>query len=239
MTRLLMIVLTWLTMLAEPAMADKTFVTLNGKVMTCKDAVAFRDGPLADEWAAIQKSYSQPKADRQKALREELTKHIASLKQEWEKASEAHKRVIRTKAGLFVLGAAAKKAGDFVQKLPNLSETEKKGVGILMGKGEQIVNLTANSGTASLGASDVAKMIPASFSFILTGTAAHVVALAFLTDAGVDFGFALWDKSISDDAFSGEIKVLEESLAKLVERSSDIQIARVNAIKNNIDATCK
>jgi len=223
-----------------PANAQsKQFAVLNGKIVTCAEAFKFRDGRLHEELLVLLKAYDKDKATRQKEIRAEFQKHIAQLEKDWADAKPEMQKTIIVNSISLIFSIGGDHLGKTMSKISGLTGLEKNAAEFVTSRSLETKGLIIKAGfKQDIPPSDLIGLplgIVAALGTPIIGQA----VLAYGIGTGVvSLGIAGYDYYLTEVQYDQDIDNLKKALDRLIDRSVDLQIGRINSLKNDIDARC-
>ena len=236
--------LTWLTLagaaLAQPADPARKFAVIQGKVVTCKEAWDYRNGPLVRQYDILTSASEQEREARRKKIIAETNKHIDDLKTKIAAADKKKKREIAYALGMQAVAKIIDGYASGYLKKSGLSETDKKYADEAIKKSVEMQTMIVNA------AFEKAPDPKALLATKMVGILALVFPPAKPAEKvlewglfGIDVAALMGELYQINQDYDVQVEPLRELIAKLVANSSSVKIADVNRVKNEIDAACK
>jgi hypothetical protein len=227
-------------LLCTSASAKDFALISGGGVMSCKQAVAFRDGPLLAQYDALAARYDSGREARLKAVQQEFATHRAALATEWKRASASQRRALWANGITLAMSAVSAGTGKWLKGQKNLSAVDKIAAEILIERGTSTSSVVVKAGlTETIDPKEVLAIPVMTIAAAAGATIVGVIITTYaVTQGTIDTYFAWEQLKITDHDFAVQDAVFVKALDDVLARSSDAQIRRVNAMKNAIDAVC-
>lgn len=208
-----------------------------GKMISCLEAVHYRDNILIKEYDAIVVRYADGTVDRQKLLQEKLEVELKKLDAQWSRTSDQLKKRVAGQWVAITLSVVGSATASWAKA--KVTAQDKEAVGLLV---ERATNSSAIVANGTIGkqvsVSDVA-LLPVS----------AVVAVAFppaslgITVLSIGLGVIdqienLADLNLEEAAYRTSADVLKTALRNLALKSVTNQLRRLSDVKNEIDRAC-
>jgi len=215
----------------------------DGRVITCQQAVKYRDGRLFDELRVLDRDYANGKQQRIQHALNELNRHRGDLNNAWKRAETADKKKIAVNAIALVLSLAANATGRWAStKIPGGSgyDLDRRVVEHMIDRGGTLTGnvisgyFAKNVDMISIGLLPVCA--------IATAVESPVISIA-VTAVGLAEGllgirYSIADLYLDERDYTSQMAIFDQAIERLLEKSLDNQVQRINEIKNEIDAQC-
>jgi hypothetical protein len=239
MRSLTKVLLTFLSFaLSSGAAISKDFATIRGKVVTCEQAFAYRDGPLFYGFQMLTSPDEVEREKRRKATIAELSKHITKLKNDYSAKSAEQKKKLYASLGTFAVSGVVKESGaSTIERSTDVAT--KQYARVAMDRSVELQKILVD--TAFQNPPSAASVVG-----IPLGTLALAIPQLQLGAKiyeygvfGIDTLALVGDLYLTNEDYSKQIEQLEAALKTIVGRSTDIKVAAFIKVKNDIDAKCK
>lgn len=225
--------------LSAPASFGKDFATIRGKIVTCAEAFAYRDGPLFHGFQMLTSKDETERDVRRKAAIAELSKHVEKLRKDWNTKSAEQKKRLYSSLATFTLAEVVKKYGKAMIEQPGGDAATKRYAQIAIERSVDLQKTLVDTAFQSPPGA-------ASLAGLPLGTLALAVPQLQLGAKvyeygvfGIDALAMLGDLYLINEEYPKQIEQLEAAIQTVVSRSTDLKIAALNKVKNDIDKVCK
>jgi hypothetical protein len=218
---------------------NKQFALINGKIISCDEALKFRDGRLAEEIAVFVAAYDGDKAGRQKAVRERFETHIKRLEEAWTKAAPAKRDAIYANGINLALSILGTVVGNKVSSMPQVSANDRAAAKILADRSAALTGMLSSAGLGvEVAPADVIGL-PIAVVGALGTPVIGSAALAYGIGNGlIGVSFAGYDYYLDGKNYKVELAGFKDSLNRLIDKSIDLKLADFMRVKNEIDKKC-
>jgi hypothetical protein len=223
---------------AVPASA-KNFATINGKVVTCDEAFAYRDGTLYRSFAMLSSADETEREKRRKAAVADLSGHIAGLKTKWNESSAASRKKLAVGVTTFFLAAVIKKAGESTIASGTADQVTKNYAKVAMDRSIEMQKTLVETGFGNPpSAASVAGMPFGTLAMVIPQLqlGAKVYEIGVF---GIESAALVGDWYLNNFDYSQQIDQLEAAIRLIVSRSVAVKTSEFMKIKNDIDAACR
>ena len=221
--------------------AEKKVVIFNHgfNVLSCEEAIKFRDGELFLSYSDILDKYDPERETRINKIVQDFSKHANKLSKEWDHADkQARRKIAAAAAGLLIGEAASYYSKTALNGAKNLTDIEKRALNALSERGTSWVVFF---GQLSINKEPDMKTLvgmPATFLMTFFDMSVAGKVLTFGT-TGIDIMTALGERMIAENDFTKQSEILQKGAEKMLRSSRKVQLHELNKIKNDIDAQCK
>ncbi|MCU7886351.1 MAG: hypothetical protein KZQ82_19355 [Candidatus Thiodiazotropha sp. (ex Lucinoma annulata)] len=209
-------------------------------VITCQQAVDYRDGKLFAEYEAALRTYDAGKEDRIRLVRQEFVAQKARIIQEWKSANEANKRKVAANAVGVALSGGGLATAKWMNTRTALTPIEKQGAEILIDRGTTFIDTAISGGLTGDISTTGLVLLPV---LTVVGIVASPVVSATVTAVGIGVGVigladSLWKYFIDEQDYANDANQFADALERLAEKSVSRQISDIMRVKNEIDQKC-
>lgn len=217
------------------------FATIPGVgVITCEQAVQYRNGRLIAEYDAAFREYDTGRELRIQKVMAEFSVHKRQLIQAWDTTSSINrKKVVANGVGL-VLSIGGVATASWMNSRSGLTTIEKAVAGDLVNRGTTFTNTAISGGlTGNIDSVSLALIPVATVAAVIGSPIISVAVTAVGIGIGMlGVGFSIWEYFIDEQDYSQRSGVFINALEDLAERSVNNQLLAIIGIKNQIDAQC-
>ncbi|WP_315718548.1 MULTISPECIES: hypothetical protein [unclassified Bradyrhizobium] len=223
---------------AVPASA-KNFATINGKVVTCEQAFAYRDGALFRSFTMLSSDDETEREKRRKAAVADLSNQIADLKTKWNQSSADSRKKLAASITTYALATVIKKAGESTVASGTADRVTKEYAKVAMDRSVEMQktlvdtafgNPPSAASVAGLPFGTLAMVIPQ----LQLGAKIYEIGVF-----GIESAALIGDWYLNSFDYSQQIDQLEAAIRLIISRSVAVKTAEFMKIKNDIDAACR
>lgn len=222
-----------------PAASAQTFATINGKTVTCKEAFAFRDGPLYQGVVLLESKDEAERDLRRKEVIAELTAQIDKLRADWDQKSATLKKEIAVNLATYAATSTIKYFAKASIAKSGISPTDKQYAEAAMARSVDIQGVLVSS--AFKVTPDAASLanLPLGTLALAVPAVAPAAAIYEIGTTGISVAVSYGDLKIGSAETYAQIAELEKAIRKVAERTTNVRRQAFFKIKEEIDTKCK
>jgi hypothetical protein len=227
-----------LLLAASPVLAANLGSLPGGKVISCAEAVKYRDQELIKEYDAIAARYADGTADRQKLLDEKLNSELAKLDAEWAKTQPALRKRVAASWVALTLSVVGAATGSWAAR--RADPANKEAVKILVDRAtvsSSAISSAVIGGNVSV--ADVALLPVSAIAEVAFPPAALGLTVLSIGLGVIDQIDSLAEMELEKSAYEGSAEVLKTALRSLAKKSVTNQLVQLNKVKDDIVKVCK